>query len=98
MHERNRERNSPVSRLDVGWVRQSTPRKLRECLPELEDTLGLHLEPTLLRHGRVPAVSIVISLINVYSQTNYTHVVCNQERTEQQHVTRSREMILGWIM
>lgn len=61
MHERNRERNSPVSRLDVGWVRQSTPRKLRECLPELEDTLGLHLEPTLLRHGRVPAVSIVIS-------------------------------------
>lgn len=37
-----------MSSLDVGGILQSAPRQLRECVPEGMNSLGLHLESTLL--------------------------------------------------
>ena len=45
-----------MSGLDESWVLDSSPRKLREGLAPFERALRLHLEPALLRHGRVPDV------------------------------------------
>ena len=45
----------PVSGLDVRRVAQGTPRKLRESVSELVDSLRLHLESALLGHRGVKA-------------------------------------------
>lgn len=43
----------PMSSLNISGILDSTPRKLRECLPPFEGTLRLHLETRLLGHRRV---------------------------------------------
>lgn len=45
-----------MSSLDESWVFDGVPRKLGECLAELDDALSLHLEVTLLGHRSVPSV------------------------------------------
>ena len=45
-----------MSGLNELGVLDSTVRKLREGLAVFKDTLGLHLETTLLRHGGVPNI------------------------------------------
>lgn len=37
-----------MSGLNEGWILDGTPRKLGESFAVTEDTLGLHLESTLL--------------------------------------------------
>lgn len=54
--ERNGKCTQPVGSLDVCRILDDASRKLRECIPESGDTLGLHLEPTLLGHRRIPTV------------------------------------------
>lgn len=49
--------NAPMSSLDEGGVLHGVPGKLGEGLAELGDTLSLHFEVALLRHGGVPAVT-----------------------------------------
>lgn len=42
--------------LDEFWILQGTPGQLREGVSELGNTLSLHFEAALLRHGGIPAV------------------------------------------
>lgn len=48
----------PMGSLDELWILQGTPGQLREGVAELGNTLSLHFEAALLRHGGIPAVEL----------------------------------------
>ena len=89
-----------MSGLNELGVLDSTVGKLREGLAVFKDTLGLHLETTLLRHGGVPTIGLdrVRHIQKVGVNEKNTHVVGGQESAEEKDIDGGRELILGWVM
>ena len=83
--------------LDVLGVVQGAPWQLREGLPVSRDTLSLHLEATLLRHGGVPA-DHDISWFAEPKQFQYSHVVRSQQGGVQDDIGHSGEAVVLRIM
>lgn len=54
--EREQLVNLPVGSLDEFWILQGTPGQLRERVAERGNTLSVHFEAALLRHGGIPTV------------------------------------------
>lgn len=94
-----------MSSLNIFWVFDCTPRKLRERPAVTEDALCLHLEATLLRHGCIKATKMVrkkrhIRTVHHEDETGVKdiHIVSGAERGIKRDVAQGGELVLGGVV
>lgn len=81
-----------MSSLNVGRVLDSVSGKLRKCLSECMNTLGLHFEVTLLGHSSVPTRNDENAFVE--STRSNSHIVCGTQCGIQGNIGRRRELVL----